>query len=308
MSSFISCSCILLIFCCARTLFFDWIVSFDFKVVISCLICAIWPNRSSIVSTLSLSSVSKSTICFLSSSASNSKHFIIASWLPIRIFSFLGFTFLHLFSFLITVVSSTELTCFSTLVNFLPCKSLQAGSRSLTVNSRNFSLLISILVFVPLGRPFNWTPNAAEIWAYFAPNMKASSSRDSASVPGKIASIFTEKQFWSALLEIVSIAMHFWIPLLILSTISARWSTSEASFRFGRILSLPSNPLRQDEWAFIDYRLGNIFMIALVNLINPIDAISYLFNEKFDSSEKFELKLSVDVSRTEISSKNSSMM
>lgn len=49
-------------------------------------------------------------------------------------------------------------------------------------------------------------------------------------------------------------------------------------------------------------------MIALVNLINPIDAISYLFNEKFDSSEKFELKLSVDVSRTEISSKNSSMM
>jgi hypothetical protein len=43
--------------------------------------------------------------------------------------------------------------------------------------------------------------------------------------------------------------------------------------------------------------------MILVNLINPFDAVSYLFNEKIDCTPK----LSVDVSRTAISSRDSSI-
>ena len=43
-------------------------------------------------------------------------------------------------------------------------------------------------------------------------------------------------------------------------------------------------------------------------MINQFDSISYLFNGRFDDSEKFEPKLSVDVSRIEKSSQRSSMM
>ena len=163
-----------------------------------------------------------------------------------RVFNFFGFTFRHLFLFI--VASSRPTTSFSILGNFLICNSLQADFKSREENLRWVTLFISIKVFTPLCRPFNLTPNDAENWQYFAPNKKVSKSRDSDSALGKIDSIFTVKTLSSAVHTFVSIWMHLCIPPLIFSARSARTSSSEASFWSWGIFSLPSNPLRQAKW------------------------------------------------------------
>ena len=55
-------------------------------------------------------------------------------------------------------------------------------------------------------------------------------------------------------------------------------------------------------------RLKRLILIVLVKLISEFDAINYLLSDKSDNSEIFEHKLSMDVSRIEKSSSNSSMM
>ena len=75
-----------------------------------------------------------------------------------------------------------------------------------------------------------------------------------------------------------------------------------------KFFSLPSNPLRQDKEIFYEHESKKVFPIVWVKVINQFDSISYLFDDRFDDSEKFEPKLSVDVSRIDTSSKSSSMM